>query len=95
MTSQKKFRNDYGVFVCEHVFKDKLPVLEAVRDPDGYWQFFCGGEEDFENSRPRHIGIGHLTNIDPSIHELTCMEPGQFAERSSVGEPWHFGNLGD
>ena len=89
----KQFRDDYGVFVCSHVFEGIADVLLVVRDPDGYWQFLCGDDHDRETEGPRHVGVGHLTESDPSIHATTALEPGQYAERKSHESEWRFGEL--
>ncbi|TKB45849.1 hypothetical protein [Thalassotalea mangrovi] len=88
-----KFNDNYGVYVCPHVFNQESPVFVCVRDPDGDWQFFCHDEECPENSEPHLIGVGHLTEADPSINELTTLAPNTFAERQSPEEPWLFGEI--
>jgi hypothetical protein len=95
MSTHKKFRSDYGVYLCPHVFNKEKHILEVVRDPDGFWQFFCGGKHDFENEKCHFVGVGHLFSVDQSIHELASMEKGTFAERKSVGGEWVFGVLDD
>jgi hypothetical protein len=91
--SENIFKDDFGVYVCPHVFKKETPILEVIRDPEGDWQFFCGGDHSGESEGPKLIGVGHLTNEDSSIHELTKMEPNSFAAREYVGGPWIFGIL--
>ena len=86
-----KFRDDYGVFICSHIFNDNLPVLEGIRDDEGNWQLFCGKDHDFENEEPHLIGIGHLTSQDESLNELTNLNKNEFAERKSQNHPWIFG----
>ena len=93
MPTKLKFRSDYGVYVCPHVFKKEKSILEAIRDPDGYWQFFCGEEHDFENEVCHLVGIGHLIDSDPSIEDLAIMGKGTYAEREAVGEKWKYGVL--
>ena len=93
MTKKLKFRSDYAVFLCPHVFRKERPILEVIRDPDGDWQFFCGGEHDFEKERPHTVGIGHLIEDDPSIQDLAAMEKGTYAERDAIGLKWRFGVL--
>ncbi|MES9901603.1 MAG: hypothetical protein ABW168_02840 [Sedimenticola sp.] len=88
-----KFRDDYGVYVCPHVFNDEKPVLDAVRDPDGYWQFFCGDPSCPENTEPKLVGVGHLINRDKTIDELAKLEVASYAERKSVKSPWRIGKL--
>jgi len=88
-----KFRSDYGVYVCTHVFEHSRPVLESVRDFDGSWQFLCGIDGCIDEGEPHHIGVGHLTVSDPNINEVTALEPGMYAERSDVNSVWTFGRL--
>ncbi|WHI50165.1 hypothetical protein P3339_17185 [Microbulbifer sp. MLAF003] len=90
-----KFRDDYGVYVCPHVFDGSRPVLDSCRDTDGSWQFLCGVQECMENSEPRFIGVGHLIKRDESINDLTVLEPGTYAERKSINAEWTFGKLED
>lgn len=90
-----KFRDDYGVYVCPHIFRKESPVLEGIRDHDGYWQFFCGQENCALESEPHLIGVGHLTNSDESVNDLTCLEPGIYGERKSIEDCWVFGQLED
>ncbi|MCG9599184.1 MULTISPECIES: hypothetical protein [Vibrio] len=88
-----KFRNDYGVFVCTHVFEKTRPVLFSVRDFDGDWQFLCGIDGCVESGRPHHIGVGHLVAEDATINDLTALEPGTCARRSALGSQWVVGKL--
>jgi len=90
-----KFRDNYGVYVCPHIFKNESPVLECIRDPEGDWQFFCGSENCSVESEPHFIGVGHLTKSDGQINELTCLEPGTYAERKNTMDCWVFGQLED
>ena len=89
----QKFRDDYGVYICSHVFENNAPVLEGIRDPDGFWQFFCGQDHDFDNEEPHLVGVGHLTSKDESIHELTKLNIGEFAERKTEHNVWQFGKI--
>ena len=89
------FKDDYGVFVCPHVFDKSSPILFSVRDFDGSWQFLCGDNGCVESSKPRLVHVGELAKSDPTIHELTTMEIGTYAERFSSIADWTFGELED
>ncbi len=91
--NSKKFRNDFGVYVCSHVFRNEADILESVRDFDGSWQFFCGGDHDFENEDCHLVGVGHLVARDESIGILANMEIGTYAERESMESEWVYGKL--
>jgi hypothetical protein len=88
-----KFKSDFGVYACPHVFDGSRPVLESVRDFDGDWQFLCGIEGCVQKGGPHHIGVGHLVQTDPSIDELTVLEPGMYASRSEKHLAWDIGQL--
>ena len=76
-----------GVYVCPHVFNDVRPVLYVCR-ADGDWQFLCGSG-DHEDA-PHLVGVGHLTDRDPTLNELADLKPNWEAERDSVDEKWIF-----
>lgn len=88
-----KFNPNYGVYVCPHVFQRSREVLESVRDFDGSWQFLCGVEGCIDEGGPHLIGVGHLIEVDPSIDELTSLNPGMYAERPDINSAWSFGSL--
>lgn len=88
----KQFRNDYGVYTCDHVFREGKPVLLVIRDPDGYWQFLCGDESDIEGDC-HLVGVGHLLERDDSLKVMTELEVGCGAERKSIHESWSFFEL--
>ena len=90
----KKFRNDYGVYVCDHVFKKEKPVLLVIRDPDGYWQFLCGDDGDTDDDC-HHVGVGHLIDRDTSLSDMTELDVGSGAERASINDKWNFFELDD
>ena len=86
------FRRDYGVFCCPHIFRNERPVLLVARDPDGYWQFLCGQEdEDFQQGH--HVGVGHLLERDPTLEDMANIEISTGARRKSIDSTWQFFNL--
>lgn len=88
-----KFRDDYGVYICSHILRERKPILEGIRDPDGNWQFLCGQEHDFDNEECHLVEVGHLVSKDSTVNELTILQPGEFAERESQNDNWQFGEL--
>jgi hypothetical protein len=85
----KKFRHDYGVYCCPHVYEATSPVLVVIRDPDGYWQFLCGSPEDTGDCHL--VGVGHLLERDPSLENMAELSFSAGAERSSQDKEWvHF-----
>lgn len=88
-----EFNDNFGVYVCSHVFIKESPVLVGIRDPEGDWQFFCGDENCAETSKPHFICVGHLTLVDPTINDLTCLNSGYFAQRIHANADWEYGEL--
>ena len=87
----KIFRNDYGVYCCPNVFRGDRPVLLVIRDPDGDWQFLCGGDDDSEECH--HVGVGHLLERDPSLKVMVNLSKASGAERDDVNGKWSFFEL--
>ena len=85
----RKFRSDYGVYVCSHVFsKDRL-VKTVIRDPDGYWQFLCGETDDNECHL---VAVGHLVDADSTLEEMADLEPNTGADKNSQNQ-WEYYEL--
>lgn len=85
-------QTELGAFVCSHVFTDPGQVLYVVHDPDGHWQFLCGGTH--RDQVPRLVGIRHLLEHEPALRELSDLPIGWQAERSSSRAPWRRSALG-
>ena len=87
----KKFRRDYGVYTCPHIFRKERPILLVIRDPDGDWQFLCGQEDDDEECHL--VGVGHLLDEDPSLNLVAELGAGTLAERDNMQQNWNFYEL--
>jgi hypothetical protein len=74
-----------AVFVCPHIFDDSRPILYVCRE-DGDWQFLCG--HDDHDSDGHVIGVGHLTQRDPTLNELAELKVDWEAEREHIGSKW-------
>ncbi len=77
--------NNLGVIVCPHVFENTRPILYVCRSGSD-WQFLCGGDDHDKNGHL--VGVGHLTERDPTLNELAELKPKWEAERSGVGGKW-------
>lgn len=78
--------DNLGVFVCQHVFAQERPILFVVH-MEGDWQFLCG-EAHEEDDLPRHVGVGHLLQRDPTLESIAHIPDGASAERQSVEHAW-------
>ena len=87
----KKFRRDYSVYCCPHVFQKERPILLVIRDQDGAWQFLCGGNEDTDDCH--HVGVGHLLDSDPSIEVMANLSIASGAEREEISREWVYFEL--
>ena len=75
-----------GVIVCGCVFRNEKPVL-YVSHADKDWQFLCGDEhESIEGACV--VGVGHLTERDPSLNQIADLPLGWDADRNSVVSGW-------
>ena len=78
--------SDLGVVVCPHVFREERPILYVFRS-EKRWQFLCG-DVDHSGSNGHLVGVGHLTDRDPSLNELADLEIGCGAERKGLDDEW-------
>lgn len=88
-----KFRQDFGVYCCPHVFREERPILLVIRDPDGDWQFLCGCDDD--NDDCHHVGVGHLLKRDPSLEVMAKLKIATGAEKERKGDEWLYFELED
>jgi len=77
--------HNLGVFVCPNVFENTRPILYVCR-ADGEWQFLCGGSDHGDDGHL--VGVGHLTERDPTLNELADLKAAWEAERKEVGAKW-------
>ena len=88
-----KFKKDYGVYCCKHVFENSRPCLFTVRDFDGSWQFLCGDATCPKSGPPKLIGVGHLIDNDSAIDKLAILNNGTCAERKNKKSNWKISDL--
>ncbi len=75
-----------GVIVCGCVFKNEKPIL-YVSHSGKDWQFLCGDEhESIEGAKV--VGVGHLTERDPSLNQLANLPKGWEADRIDQSSEW-------
>lgn len=78
-----------AVYICSHVAA-RSPILYASHDPDGDWQFLCGGDNHGEGSgeKPLLVCLEHVVAQDPSLNALAALCTNHFAERDTPASPW-------
>ena len=87
----REFRRDYAVYCCPHVFREQRPILLVIHDPDGDWQFLCGGNDDTDECHT--VGVGHLLDRESGLGQFANLEKGTGAERESVEHSWDYFEL--
>ena len=80
-----------GVIVCSHVFKKERDVLYVANEKFG-WQFMCG-EYEHEEADGIVVGVGHLTDRDPTINTISDLPLGWEAERADLSQDWKRGEI--
>jgi len=88
MNNRKFFNPNYGVFCCNHVFKQKREVLVVIRDDD--WQFLCGEDDDDECHL---ICVEHLLARDPSLNTMAELNNQTGAMRIHMNADWEYFEL--
>ena len=82
-----KFREDknLGVFTTRQWLELDKPILRAVHDKDGDWQFLTGDQmpEDI-----KLIALEEMVLKDMSLNEVFDLDYGQAADREFIGGKW-------
>jgi len=75
-----------ATFTTAHVMERGLPILLAVHDHDGDWQFHWGGSVTRADCKV--VCLEEVFLLDPSIAAVADLPRGWQAERTAVGQPW-------
>jgi hypothetical protein len=73
-------------FVTAHLLERAKPILHAVHDENGEWQFIGSSDGTVENGRV--IALQEAVELDPSVLKLADMPVGWHALRDSPERPW-------
>jgi hypothetical protein len=88
MNNKQRFKPNYGVYCCNHVFSKESDVLVVIRDED--WQFLCGKDDD-KNCHLIHVG--HLLERDPSLEVMAELNDRTGAMRIHSNADWEYFEL--
>jgi Domain of unknown function (DUF4262) len=88
-TTEWPFADDphHGVFVSRCVFEDNAPIVRAVHDREGDWQFI-GPIDDPDEDGCKLSCFHCVVEKDPSIRSLAQLLPGWEARRNDPGADW-------
>jgi hypothetical protein len=73
-------------FVTAEVLAGAEPILHAVHDEDGEWQFL--GSTDGTRENAKIIALYEDVELDPSVLQLADLPIGWRALRDTVEDPW-------
>jgi len=73
-------------FVTAQVLERAEPILHAVHDDDGEWQFLGSSDGTLENAKI--IALHEAVDLDSSILQLADLPVGWRAVRDTVTHPW-------
>ena len=75
-----------ATLVTAQVLERTEPILHAVHDEDGEWQFIGSTDASVEDGRV--IALFEAVELDPSILQLADVPVGWHAVRDSPNHPW-------
>jgi hypothetical protein len=75
-----------AAYLSGAIHRNELPILLAVHDHDGEWQFLDGGAVEEEDAIAVHLG--HVFEKHPDLRPLAELPVGWAAERDSVAGKW-------
>src|ERR1700736_115108 len=73
-------------FVTAQVLERAEPILHAVHDDDGEWQFLGSSDGTLENAKI--IALHEAVDLDSSILQLADLPVRWRAVRDTVTHPW-------
>jgi hypothetical protein len=73
-------------FITTQVLERAEPILHAIHDQHGEWQFLGVTKAAVENARI--IALREVVELDPSVLVLADLPSGWHAARRSPGGPW-------
>lgn len=83
-----EFPADLGAVVLRSVLGGAMPALQVLHDPGGGWAIADGVGDPNDQKALVVTHIRLVTNVDPSLNQLTTMPPGTEANGESVSGDW-------
>jgi len=74
-------------FTCGHVLDRTRPILLALHEQDGAWQFLCGAE-DHSDANMKLLALSQVVALDGTVNKLHEMPLGVGAERDRPDAHW-------
>jgi hypothetical protein len=88
-----KFKENQNttVFTCQKII-DGADILNVFHNHDGSWEFYTNSDAD---SNTKLVSLLQMTQLDPSLNELSEMDYGVVALRKNKTAAWEFETLED
>ncbi len=88
MTAAAHTHDTTRVIVCSHVVDGGLPVLQVMHEPDGEWQFLCGGTDHVSADQVRFACWTCMKEQDPSLASVNDLWLGYMVTRRTLADRW-------
>ena len=75
-----------AVFTLRQIVDDKWPILHALHDDDGEWQFLSGEEATLDDLLM--VQLKDILTLDPSVRHVLHIARGYEASRDNPAVPW-------
>lgn len=85
---------DAAAITTKQVLREGAPVLRVVHyDDDHSWAFTCGTTDDPADGLV--VAMGCIVELDPTLHDISDLEPGWGACREELGSEWEIYPMDD
>ncbi len=76
-----------AVFTLRQIMNNEVPILVVYHDiDDDGWQFVSNIETKMEDAML--VSLEEITKIDPTVFEISTIQPGYHAWRQKIGSKW-------
>ena len=72
------------------IIEKEVPILRVYHDTDDHgWQFLSNIETSMKDAML--VSLGYITELDPSVFEVSNIPPGYHVWRRTVNDDWEVG----
>lgn len=75
-----------AVITSRNVLENHSPILEAIHNTDGIWEFY--GSEPLNTTDFRVVSLEEIVKLDVSINCILHIKEGYFAQRKDQESKW-------
>lgn len=81
-----------AVITSRDVLENNSPILEAVHNTDGIWEFY--GSHSLDAPDFRVVSLEEIVKLDSSINYILHIKEGYFAQRENQSSEWLIQKIG-